>query len=214
MSRNRFGFLQSCLRFDVPEERDPDDRFSPIRKIWDIFIGNCGKYYTPSSCCTVDEQLLSFRGHCVFRMYIKSKPDKYGLKLLTLNDAANAYLIFAIPYLGKNAKVINPEKLPISELLFQEVTKPIHGTNRSVTCDNWFTSIPLVSRMLENPFKMTITGTMKKNKKELPLEMETASENPPQIKFCHTKDMCLLSQKEEDCFGSFITHENPRNHRR
>lgn len=193
MARNRFGFLQSCLRFDVPEERDPDDRFSPIRKIWDIFIGNCSKYYSPSNNCTVDEQLLSFRGRCIFRMYIKSKPDKYGLKIVTLNDANNAYLINAIPYLGKSAKMSNPEKLPISEFIFQEVTKPIHGTGRSVTCDNWFTSIPLVQRMLANPFNMTITGTLKKNKKEIPLEMKIASENPPQTKFCQTKEMCLLS---------------------
>lgn len=126
-------------------------------------------------------------------MYIKSKPDKYGLKILTLNDAATAYLIFVLPYLGKNAKLSNPTKLPVSELLFQEVTKPIHGTNRSVTCDNWFMSIPLVLRMLKTPFNMELTGTLKKNKREIPLEMKIAGENPPETKFCHTKELCLVS---------------------
>ncbi|XP_074112120.1 LOW QUALITY PROTEIN: uncharacterized protein LOC141535859 [Cotesia typhae] len=191
--RMRFEFLQSCLRFDTKENRDPDDRFSPIRNIWSIFINNCTKYYYPSSKCTVDEQLLGFRGRCVFRMYIKSKPDKYGLKLLTLNDASTAYLIHAIPYLGKNATISNPQKLPSGEYFFEAVTAPIHGTNRSVTCDNWFTTVPLLTRMLDEPFKMFLTGTIRKNKREIPLEMKVASKNPLETKFCHTKNITLLS---------------------
>lgn len=158
-----------------------------------MFIANCTKNYSPSSTCTVDEQLLSFRGHCIFRMYIKSKPDTYGLKILTLNDATTAYLISALPYLGKSAKLKNPTNLPVSELFFQEVTKPIHGTKRSITCDNWFTSIPLVERMLNAPFDMTITGTLKKNKKEVPLDLKIAAPTPPDTKFCFTDKMCLLS---------------------
>ncbi|XP_015122054.1 piggyBac transposable element-derived protein 4-like [Diachasma alloeum] len=191
--RMRFEFLQSCLRFDTRENRDPDDRFSPIRMIWSIFNNNCSKYYNPSSQCTVDGQLLGFRGRCVFRMYIKSKPDKYGLKLITLNDASTAYLINAIPYLGKNMALDNPEKIPSGEYFFQAVTAPIHGTNRSVTCDNWFTTIPLLNRMLKDPFKMFLTGTIRKNKREIPLEMKVTSKNPPETKFCHTKQITLLS---------------------
>ena len=85
--RLRFTFLGSCLRFDDKKLRNENDRFSAIRQIWDIFMMNCQQYYTPSNKCTVDEQLLSFRGRCVFRMYMKDKPDKYGLKIVTLNDA-------------------------------------------------------------------------------------------------------------------------------
>lgn len=92
-SRQRFVFLSASLRFDDKSARDPNDKFSPVRQIWEIFIGNCQRYYKPSKKFTVDEQLLSFRGRCGFKMYIKSKPDKYGLKLVTLNDAETAYLV-------------------------------------------------------------------------------------------------------------------------
>jgi len=158
-----------------------------------MFINNCNKYYNSSNKCTVDEQLLEFRGRCAFRMYIKSKPDKYGLKLITLNDASTAYLIHAIPYLGKDATIDNPQKLPSSEYFFQAVTAPIHDTNRTVTCDNWFTTIPLLNRMLDQPFKISMTGTIRKNKREIPMEMKLASKNPPETKFCHAKDITLLS---------------------
>ncbi|XP_011707611.1 PREDICTED: piggyBac transposable element-derived protein 4-like [Wasmannia auropunctata] len=218
-THHRFTFLQFCLRFDVLKERDPEDRFSPIREIWDIFIENCGKYYRPSSKCTVDEQLLSFRGRCIFRMYMKAKPDKYGLKILTLNDASTAYLVFAILYLGQNAKISNPQKLPISEYFFQEVTAPIHGTDRTVTCDNctcdmynWFSSIPLLQRMLAPPFKLSITGTIKKNKQEVPLELKIASPNPPATKFCEGYYLTFLhSQKKENCVSRFNVHEHQGN---
>jgi len=92
-TRNRFTFLASCLCFDDKDTRVESDKFTHIRQIWDIFIGNCQRNYTPSQKCSVDEQLLSFRGRCSFRMYIKSKPDKYGLKLVTLNDAQTSYLV-------------------------------------------------------------------------------------------------------------------------
>ena len=97
-TRNRFSFLASCLRFDDKNLRDENDRFSPIRKLWDIFMANCQRYYIPSNKCTVDEQLLSFRGRCIFRMYMKDKPDKYGLKIVTLNDAETSYLVNTFSY--------------------------------------------------------------------------------------------------------------------
>lgn len=155
MPRARFMFLFVCLRFDEKKIRKKHDKLEPIRKIWDIFIANCSSYYNLHNYCTVDEQLLGFQGRCSFRVYIKSKPDKYGLELIILNDARTSYLINAIPYLGKT-KSNNNE--PISEYFFREVTAPIHETNRTVTCDNWFTSIPLIERMLQSPFNMTITS--------------------------------------------------------
>ena len=152
---------------------------------------NCSRYYKPSSQCTVDEQLLSFRGRCIFRMYMKAKPDKYGLKIVTLNDAQTFYLVFGIPYLGKS--MISHQNELIPEYFFREITTPIHGTNRTVTCDNWFTSIPLIQRMLEPTYNLTITGTIRKNKREIPAEMKVACKEPPSTKFCFTPDMTLVS---------------------
>ena len=83
-----------------------------------------------SDKATVDEQLLSFRGWCIFRMYMKAKPDKYGLKIITLNDVTTSYLYFAIPYLGiiTLEGKLSGESLP--EYHFTKVTEPIHGSNR------------------------------------------------------------------------------------
>ncbi|KAF7380307.1 hypothetical protein HZH66_014662 [Vespula vulgaris] len=51
-------------------------------------------YYTPSQHCTIDEQqLLSTKCRCSFKVHIKSKPDKYELKIMSLNDASHFSLI-------------------------------------------------------------------------------------------------------------------------
>lgn len=76
MSKARFEFLTYCLRFDDKSERlryISNDKFTPIRKVWDIFIGNCRKNYNAGLYVTIDEQLLAFRGRCSFRMYLHTK---------------------------------------------------------------------------------------------------------------------------------------------
>jgi len=37
--------------------------------------------YTPNEHITTDEHVVALRGKCPFRMFIKSKPGKYGIKL-------------------------------------------------------------------------------------------------------------------------------------
>ncbi|XP_018407155.1 PREDICTED: uncharacterized protein LOC108783160 [Cyphomyrmex costatus] len=209
MPYRRFEFLLACIRFDKKESRDANDHFAPIRNLWDKFMANCESNYTPSSKCTVDEQLLGFRGRCRFRMYIKSKPDKYGIKIVTLNDAQTCYLIIGVPYLRKTS--VNDES--ICEYFFREVTKPIHGTGRTVTCNNWFTTIPLLMRMLEPEFNLTMTGTIRKNKREIPEVMKTASKNPPASNFCFTNSITLVSHTSKKhklvlLVSSYIHTEN------
>ena len=47
--------------------------------------------YTPNEHITIDEQFVVFRGKCPIRVFIKSKPGKYGLKLWVAADAKNFY---------------------------------------------------------------------------------------------------------------------------
>ncbi|KAL7294239.1 hypothetical protein TKK_0012255 [Trichogramma kaykai] len=134
-SRSRFTFLTKCLRFDDSETRNKNDRFAAIRSFWDIFIKNYKTNYTPSNQCTVDEQLLSFRERCLFRVYMKDKPDKYGLKIISLNDAKTAYMINAVPYLGKSTEITERDET-IPEYYFRNKVVLIvssHMQTRNIT---------------------------------------------------------------------------------
>ncbi|XP_050310635.1 uncharacterized protein LOC126746418 [Anthonomus grandis grandis] len=99
-------------------------------------------------------------------MYIPNKPAKYGLGLLC--DVATKYLINAEPYLGKSTQT---NGLPLADHFVTSLTAPIHGTNRNVTMDNWFTNIPLAEKLLKRPYNLTILGTIRKNKPHIPPEL-------------------------------------------
>ena len=166
MSQTRFEFLLLCLRFDDKStrmERKSEDKFAAIREVWELFISYCRKYYTPSTYCTVEEQLLGFRGRCPFRVCIQNKPDKCGIKITTLCDAKTFYMVNAAPYVGQVRK-----NTDVSVLTFyvRSLTEPIHGTNGNITCNSWFTWIPLVDTMMN--LKLTVVGTLRKNKREIP----------------------------------------------
>ncbi|KAG8240605.1 hypothetical protein J6590_108232 [Homalodisca vitripennis] len=169
MPLRRFEFLINCLRFDEKTTRDARkelDPFAAIREIWDIFIQHCKELYTPGAYCTIDEQLLAFRGNCQFRMYIPNKPAKYGIKIVMLCNT-NGYLINAIPYIGKK---MDTEGKPQATFFVEKLSDPIKGSNRNITVDNWFSSVPLFNEMLEK-HNITMVGTLRKNKPHIPPEM-------------------------------------------
>ena len=140
LSERRFAFLIRCLHFDdasTQAQRKINDRFIHIRTIWDTFISNCTNNYNPSSAITVDEQLLAFRGKCLFRMYIPNKPAKYGLKLVMACDVESKYMLNAIPYLGKSVNTASIVKeIGMGHYYAKELTKPYHHTGRNITYDN------------------------------------------------------------------------------
>ena len=47
-----------------------------------------------------------------------------------------------------------------------KLTEPLYGTNRNVTCDNWFSSLELCEEL--NQRKITMVGTLRKVKREIP----------------------------------------------
>lgn len=196
MPHNRFEFLISCLRFDDKEtraERRNTDKFAPIRQIWEMFVENCRSLYTPSEYCTIDEQLMGYRGKCPFRIYMSSKPDKYGIKFLMLNDAKTWYMVNAIPYVGK---VTTEDREPVPSYYVRKLSEPIHNTGRNITVDNWFSSVELFNSMLEK-YKITMLGTLRKNKVEIPPSFLVGKEvGASKYAFDHNKALVSFTPKK------------------
>ena len=104
MSRNRFEEILYKIRFDDKSTRitrSASDRLAAIRQVTDLFRQACHKAYIPSSNVTVDERITPFRGNCRFRVYMKNKPHKYGIKSWVLADSRNNYTKDFMIYLGK-----------------------------------------------------------------------------------------------------------------
>lgn len=54
-------------------------------------------------------------------------------------------MIDAIPYMGKGT---NTNGEPLATFFVKQLTETIQGSNRNVTKDNWFTSVPLAKELL------------------------------------------------------------------
>lgn len=168
MAHRRFTFLLYSMRFDnihTRDQRKETDKFCHIRDIFEMFVQNSKNCYTPGEYLTLDEMLFKFRGRCSFRMYIPSKPARYGIKVFALADARTCYVTNLEVYLGANP---GPYEVSNSAAdVVKRMCTPIYNTGRNVTMDNWFTSLDIVLYMLEN-HRVTIVGTIRKNKREIP----------------------------------------------
>ena len=60
-------------------------------------------------------------------------------------------MLNAIPYLKRSAGLLpHAPPLGLGHYYAKELTKPYYNTDRDVTYDNWFTSVPLAPDLLES----------------------------------------------------------------
>ncbi|CAH2102077.1 unnamed protein product [Euphydryas editha] len=98
-------------------------------------------------------------------------------------------MLDAYVYLGKGSY---PTNVPSAHFFTLKLTEKIHGTNRNLTCDNWFTSIPVAKELLQK--QVTLVGTLRRNKREIPpsfLEVKDRDRNT--AKFAYSEELTLLS---------------------
>ena len=187
----RYRAFLSCCRFDdkdTRQERRANDKLAPIRVLFDNFVTKCQSLYSPSPLVCVDETLVGFRGRCPFKVYIPSKPDRYGIKIWSMCDNGTNYVCNLQVYLGKEGGSAEQQQ---GARVVRDLTKTIHGSGRNVTCDNFFTSYELGKFLLEK--NLTLLGTMRKNRKELPPEMLLQKRSAFDSIFAFTPDTALVS---------------------
>lgn len=194
MSYKRFLFITRCLRFDDKNtrvERRKIDKLAAIRSFFETFVNNCKSAFNLSEYTTIDEMLHPFRGRCSFIQYIPSKPAKYGIKIFALCDARNFYTSNLEIYCGKQPDGPFAASNSPTDIVKRLVT-PIENSSRNLTIDNWYTSVPLADYLLTK--KITVLGTMRKNKSEIPVEfLPDKNKDVQSCVFGFQKDKMLVS---------------------
>jgi len=154
---------------------------------YDKFAIACEANYTPGTGRTVDESLHGFSGMCSFEQYIPNKPSKYGIKAYVLADSKTFYPVTSKIYTGAGT---HPPGLPVPTQAVLDFVPSVSGTSRNITTDNYYTSIPLAMEL--KSWKLTLVGTMKKNKVCIPPSF-LANEGTVQYAFDHANNFTLLS---------------------
>lgn len=66
------------------------NRLAPISELFASNISKCSERFVPSEHCSLDEQLISFKGCRPFKMYTPAKHDKYKIKCGILFSQTNS----------------------------------------------------------------------------------------------------------------------------
>ena len=168
MSRDYFLKILKYLRFDDKPNRVRSgpgaDKFAPIRQVFQNFANECQKKYTRKFLLTVDEQLMPLKLRCSIVTFMPSKPDKYGVKFWVLADVETKYVSNIDVYLGAQEKEQRFDA-PLAESVVVNLFKRIKGKGNNITCDNFFTSLPVAEKLARD--KLSIVETMQKNRREL-----------------------------------------------
>jgi len=144
---------------------------------------------TPNKHITSDEQLVLFTGKCLFRVFIKSKQGKYGIKLWVAHEAKNFYVCNMQVYTGKNDGVRKKKR---GLQVVKDMVRHLYGTGRGVTTNNFFTSCELANLLLTK--KMTVVGALRKNKPKIAaLFLSREQRNVHSSFFGFTNDLTLAS---------------------
>jgi hypothetical protein len=169
MSRERFLSIKRFFRCDDRNRRDKKDPLSPVRHVWNLFSAKIGRFYVPRSDLTIDEQLVEYHGRVKFRVYIRSKPGRFGLKIIWLCEADSGYALAGLPYIGVNT--LSEEQkhgLTIPEATTLTLAKNYLRKGHNITMDNWFSSVNLADKL--SAVESTMVGTMRLNRREIPRE--------------------------------------------
>ncbi|XP_046382231.1 uncharacterized protein LOC124153174 [Ischnura elegans] len=168
MSRSRFENILSCLRFDNKEtrevrKRETKNKAEAVSEMMNLFSSACKSSFIPGPNITVDEHLCTFRGRCAFKVYIPSKPGKYGIKIWMAVDCENMYIVNLQIYAGKHGDM---REIQQGKRVVMDLVSHLSGSGRNITTDNFFTSFDLGQDLLK--LSLTLVGTMRKNRRELP----------------------------------------------
>ncbi|UYV61153.1 PGBD5 [Cordylochernes scorpioides] len=139
------------------------DRLFKIRPVLESLIYSFGNAYTPQQNLTIDEAMCPFRGRVGFRVYIKGKPHKYGIKIFQICEAVSGYAYNLDIYTGKDPE--QPEHNSIPNLV-DRLAKRFYGQGYHIYFDRWFSSPELFDKLWEK--KTLAVGTVMPSRKTMP----------------------------------------------
>ncbi|KAF8770192.1 PiggyBac transposable element-derived protein like [Argiope bruennichi] len=163
MSRDRFRSIFFRLHVNdnstyISRNQPNHDPLHKIRPIYDLIRQKCMESFYPNHNLTVDEGMFSFRGRVSFRVFMKNKPNKYGLKFYVLSDAESGYILNMELYTGKLGDTDNS----INSLMLR-LCESYLDKGHTIYMDRFYSSPTLFDVLW---FKKTLAvGTVMKNKK-------------------------------------------------
>lgn len=205
MSRNRYKQILRFIRFSDPCTANPEEKNSRLKQLDDAMLEICTQY-VPGQELSLDESLLLHKGNLSFKMFIRTKRARFGIKLFLLCDSQGYLLAFEIYYGSQTFTCNEPETgdLSKSELIVVHLLAKAELLDKwyIVTLDNWYSSVRLAEYLFSR--KTYMRGTVRSNRgipsslKSLPLQVHDTAyfrkdNQVLAVKYVDKKEIFLLS---------------------
>lgn len=158
---------------------------------------------------TIDEGLCAFHGRVHFRVYIKNKPHRYGIKINELCEASSGYAWTFEVYTGKRDEQDGQdgqENVSPTNALVNRLIDPYLNKGHTLFVDRFFSSPQLFDDLFNEGTKAV--GTVNSNRKGLPKQAFSQSlckgdhifccqDHLLAVKWKDVRDVYMLSSKHK-----------------
>ncbi len=175
MRRDRFDDIMRSLHFVSNTNLDQSDKFAKLRPVIRHLQKKFMQNFTPTDeAISHDEAMVEYFGNHSCKQAIREKPIRFGYKIFCQNTPSG-YLIAFNPYQGKTFEADEEMEAKFgkcsSSVLHLADSYPLSKSEHPYHfyCDNYFTSIPLLSELKSRGYNCT--GTIRANRvgKDCPL---------------------------------------------
>jgi hypothetical protein len=212
MSRRRFQTISRYIRFEFEEivdaEREKGNRVAYIQWIWANLVKNLQEMFTPGEYLSLDEMLSLYRGRTCLKVFIKSKPGKYGFKIVLVTDAYYRYVCNARLFVPKGmSRGINAEGFscggtPVDKQV-NEILQPYFHSGRNVTMDRFFSHLEN-SVLLHDEKQITVVGTVMSSRRHVPKELTLVDNRSSRSSIFGFHDSKLMLVSHCPCKGKVV----------
>ena len=156
MSRNRFQLLTAFLHFNDNEKmpENCDDKLYKIRPMYSLMVSRWRELYSLGEHIAIDEGMLQWRGRLSFKVYMKNKPVKYGIKSYILADSKTHYCW--------NLDLFHRVKKTLKETVQGLLTQKCLHLWHTLYMDNFYNSVDLSETLLAQG--VHTVGTLRNNR--------------------------------------------------
>ena len=168
MSWNRFQSILSFLHVSHTPLGSTPKKTDKIKMFIDRLLPKFSSQYNPSENISIDETMIGYRGRFGAIQYMPQKPTKWGIKIYSIADSINGYLLNFVVYTGSETNLTTGTyaHLPKTTQLVMNLVSPYLDKGYHLYTDRFYSSV-LLAKELENR-GTRFTGTLNINRVNLP----------------------------------------------
>ncbi|GFX69365.1 piggyBac transposable element-derived protein 4 [Trichonephila clavipes] len=163
--------------------------------------------YVPKPDISVDESLIAYKGRLSWKQYIPQKRARFGIKLFQLCESESGYIWNSLIYTGQGTAFNeNYNDYGLSTKSVLTLIHELKGKGYCLSTDNFYTSPELAELLIDS--KTDICGTLRPNRKGLPVSLNSSTLKKGEIIAFQKGKMCVLKWKDKKPLHMLSTFHN------